>query len=53
MFIHCKNIEALHYCLEKNDNLEFFFHDSDDCAFYNLLIENNWHVFTYMYCIML
>lgn len=32
MFIHCKNIEALHYCLEKNDNLEFFFHDSDDCV---------------------
>lgn len=32
IFIHCKNIEALHYCLEKNDNLEFFFHDSDDCV---------------------
>jgi hypothetical protein len=32
MFIHCKNIEALHYCLKKNDNLEFFFHDSDDCV---------------------
>ena len=32
MFIHCKNIEALHYCLNKNDNLEFFFHDSDDCV---------------------
>jgi len=30
MFIHCKNIEALDYCLKKNDNLEFFFHESDE-----------------------
>ena len=32
MFIHCKNIQALHYCLNKNDNLEFFFHDFDECV---------------------
>ena len=32
MFIHCKNIEALYYCLSKNDNLDFFFHDSDECV---------------------
>lgn len=32
LFIHCKNIEALHYIVIKNDDLECFFHDSDDCV---------------------
>ena len=32
LFIHCKNIEALHFILNKNDDLECFFHDNDDCV---------------------
>ena len=32
LFIHCKNIEALHYIISKNSNLECFFHDTDDCV---------------------
>ena len=32
MFIHCKNIDALYYILSKNDNLECFFHDNDECT---------------------
>ena len=32
MYVHCKNIQALHYILYKNDDIECFFHDSDECV---------------------
>lgn len=32
IFIHCKNIEALHYILKQNERFECFFHDNDDCV---------------------
>ena len=32
LFIHCKNIQALQYILNKNDDLECFFHDNDECV---------------------
>ena len=32
MYVHCKNIQALHYILYKNDDIECFFHDLDECV---------------------
>ena len=32
LFVHCKNIGALHFILENAPSLECFFHDSDDCV---------------------
>ena len=32
MYVHCKNIQALHYILCKNDDIECFFHDLDECV---------------------
>lgn len=32
IFCHCKNIEALYYILNNDDNIECFFHDLDECV---------------------
>lgn len=42
LFCHCKNIEALHFILEKASDIECFFHDEDECV----LTSKN-HIWTY------
>tara|TARA_B100001057_G_scaffold417237_1_gene435738 strand:+ start:35 stop:478 length:444 start_codon:yes stop_codon:yes gene_type:complete len=32
IFCHCKNIEALHYLLSNNFDIECFFHENDECV---------------------
>jgi hypothetical protein len=32
LFCHCKNIDALHFILEKTNEIECFFHDEDECV---------------------
>ena len=32
LWIHCKNIEALDFFSKQNNNLNYFFHQKDDCT---------------------
>jgi hypothetical protein len=32
IFCHCKNISALYYLISNNIDIEYFYHNNDDCV---------------------
>lgn len=32
IYCHCKNIDALHYLISNNIDIEYFYHNKDDCV---------------------
>ena len=42
LYCHCKNIDSIYYLINKNVDIKFFFHDTDDCV-----LTSNKEIWTY------